>query len=69
MKKVKFYSLGKNIINVAPRMILVNGTPVAHTYKEFIKWIISNEISVERFVNWPFMTGISTNIETHKIDL
>lgn len=54
-------------ICVAPKMIVVNGHFVASTLSGFKNWIIKNKVSVAEFKNWPFVVGISSDLETRKV--
>lgn len=63
MNQVRIYPLGRNVINLAPNMILVNGTVTANSFKDFIKWIKDNNVDVTWFHNWPFEFGISSKLK------
>jgi len=68
MKVPFYYPLGLNVINVAPYLILVNGVPVAKSFKEFANWFKKNELDVTKFKNWPFIEGISEPITERKFN-
>ena len=48
----------KMIIQLAHRMILVDGYLVARSYKEFESWIRKNNYKRKDFHNWPFISTI-----------
>jgi hypothetical protein len=56
------------IINVAPKMILVDGKMVASTFSGFKNYLIKNKISITEFKNWPFQFGLSSDLETRKVN-
>lgn len=54
-------------INVAPHMIMVNGVIVAKTFSGFKNWLLKSKTSIAEFRNWPFQFGLSSDIDTKKI--
>lgn len=67
MEKVPYYAVGLNTINVAPKMIMVNGVICARSFKDFYEWFVKNQLEVTRFRNWPFQFGICSDIQTREI--
>lgn len=54
IKRVEIRTVG-NVINVAPKLILVNGVYVASSFKAFRKYCKTWGITQSQFVNWPFV--------------
>lgn len=45
-------------------VILIDGVPRFYTFSDFRFWIITENIDVNTFCNWPFQHGIAERMKT-----